>query len=155
MSSLNQIDRRLLELVQNDFPLEKKPWMKIGEKLNLEENEVLSRLKRLFNHGIIRKISSTLDARRMGFTSSTLIALRVNADRVQKVAQIINEYHNVSHNYQRDHEFNIWFTITALNKEELSNILQEIKLRANVKDSDVFNLPAKRLFKIDTRFNLR
>ena len=155
MNGFKHNDKKLLKLIQNDFPLNKRPWKSVGEKLNLEEDEVLSRIKRLYDRGIIRKISPVLNGRKAGFTSSTLVALRVKEEEVQKVARIINEYHNVTHNYQREHEFNIWFTITALNDEELSETLQNIKRIAEIEDDDMLDLPTIRLFKIDTRFILR
>ncbi len=155
MHGIDQVDKELLNLVLNDFPLNKRPWRRLGEKLNLEEDEVLSRIKRLFELGVIRKIGPALNGKRVGFAASTLVALRVEEDRIQKVSKIVNEYPNVTHNYQREHEFNIWFTISAFNDEELSKILQEIRTKVEVKDRDILNLPTRRHFKIDTRFMLK
>ena len=155
MNDLDQIDKRLLETLQFDFPLEKKPWIKIGEVLNLGEDEILKRLKRLSDRGIIRKIGPILNGRSVGFKSSTLVALKVEKNRINKVAQIVNKFDNVTHNYLRDHEFNMWFTITALDEKKLLKIIQEIQRRAGLKDDDILNLPTVRLFKINVCFDLK
>lgn len=149
---LDEVDKKLLQLAQDEFPLTRRPWAKLGDKLKITEEEVLSRLKRLRDEGVIRKIGPAIDLKKIGFSASTLIAMRVPEDRIERVAKIINECESVSHNYLREHEYNIWFTVTAPSEEELKKIVKEIKRRAGIPDAEILDLPASRRFKIDVRF---
>jgi DNA-binding Lrp family transcriptional regulator len=149
---LDEVDKMLLQLAQDEFPLTRRPWAKLGEKLNITEEEVLSRLRRLHNEGLIRKVGPVIDARKVGLNTSTLTAMKVPENEIERVAKIINEYESVSHNYLREHEYNLWFTITTLNEEELRRILREIAQRTGIKETNILNLPTIRRFKIDVRF---
>lgn len=151
---LDKIDEELLQLTQDEFPITKRPWAQLGSKLNITEEETLLRLKRLCNQGVIHKIGPILNSRKIGLKASTLVAMRVPEDRIEHVANIINEYESVSHNYQREHEYNLWFTLKAHNEKELQKIIEEIKRRTEIPDTDVLNLPALHMFKIDVRFQL-
>jgi len=116
--ALDGIDKKLLQLVQDDFPIVERPWHKISNLLNISEDEILLRIKRLSETGVIRKIGAIIDSPKIGLTAATLIAMQVPKSKVEAAAKIINEYDNVSHNYERDHEYNIWFTIAASNMQE-------------------------------------
>ncbi len=151
---LDSVDRRLLQEVQDNFPLVDRPWLKIGQRLNMSEEQVLTRLKQLQEEGIIQKIGPVLDARKVGLSAFTLIGMTVPKERVDEVAQIINEYEGVTHNYEREYEYNLWFTITAINDIELAKTLLEIKSRTGIKDEDILDLHTLRLFKIEARFQL-
>lgn len=153
-AKLDEVDKRLLQLAQDEFPVAKRPWARLGDKLNLAEEEVLLRLKRLHGKGIVRKIGPIVDAERLGLKASTLIAMKVPKAEVERAAKIINEYEGVSHNYVREHKYNVWFTIAASSEEELRKTLEEIKRRVGASDEDTLNLPAKRKFKLDVRFRL-
>jgi len=80
--------------------------------------------------------------------------MKVPENRIRKVANIVSKYREVSHCYQREHEYNLWFTIAAHNKIELEKMLEEIRRGANIAENDVLNLPSTRIFKIDVRFQL-
>ncbi len=149
---LDKLDKELLQLLQDDFPVEKRPWAELGKKLGIAEEEVLSRTKRLLSDGAIRKIRSILDAKKLGLCSSTLIAMKVPEEKMEKVVSIVNEYMSVTHNYRREHDYNLWFTITTCGDKDLRDTVEEIKRRAEIPDSDVLDLPDTRLFKIDVRF---
>lgn len=151
-AKLDEIDKRLLQLVQDEFPITRRPWAKLGDKLNITGEEVLSRLRRLRNEGVIRKIGPVIDARKVGLNASTLAAMRVPKNEIERVAKIINEYEIVSHNYLREHEYNLWFTIMTSNEGELRKILREIAQRTGIQETDVLDLPTIRRFKIDVRF---
>ena len=150
---LDPIDRRLLEKAQDDFPLIVRPWKNIGNDLGITEKEVIKRLNRLSRRGLIRRIGPALDARRLGM-ASTLIAMKLPEKRIQHVASLIRKCGNVSHCYQREHEYNLWFTIVARDKLELEKMLREIRRRTRVAENDTLNLPATRIFKTDVRFQL-
>lgn len=152
--NFNETDRKLLEILQGDFPIVEKPWKEIGAKLCLSENEVISRLKLFHESGIIQKIGPVLDGRKIGLAVATLVAMKVPKNKIDSVARIINEYTSVSHNYEREHEYNIWFTITASNIEQLTSILEEIQQKTGIKQEDVLNLPTVNRFKINVRLPL-
>ena len=151
---LDLMDRRLLEKAQDEFPLTIRPWASLGNDLGITEKEVMERLSGLFRRGVIRKIGPALDARRVGLRASTLIAMKVPEDRIQNVANMVSKYQEVSHCYQREHDYNFWFTIAAHNEIELEKVLDEIRRGADIAEDDVLNLPSTRIFKIDVRFQL-
>ena len=151
---LDEIDRKLVQLLQDDFPIVERPWKEVAQKLNLTEDNVISRLKQLNEFGIVRKIGSIVDGSKVGFTTATLVAMKVPKNKVDEVAFVINEYGCVSHNYEREHEYNVWFTITASNDNELTSILREITKKIGIAQSDILNLPTKQRFKINVRFQL-
>jgi len=114
----------------------------------------MERLNRLSKRGVIRKIGPALDAGRIGLRASTLIAMKVPEDRIETVAKMISKDRGVSHCYEREHEYNLWFTIAARDEHELENTLEEMRRGADVSGGDVLNLPSVRNFKIDVRFQL-
>jgi DNA-binding Lrp family transcriptional regulator len=150
---LDSMDRRLLERAQDDFPLTVRPWKGLGNDLGVTEKEVMRRLNRLSRLGLIRRIGPALDAKRLGL-ASTLVAMKVPEKRIQRVANVIRKCGNVSHCYEREHEYNLWFTMTAGDELELKRTLEEIRRAAHVAENDMLNLPATRIFKIDVRFQL-
>ena len=100
------------------------------------------------------KIGPIFDASRIGLKAATLVAMRVPKNKVDDVARIINEYSNVSHNYEREDEYNVWFTLAASSNSELAMILDELKQKTGVKEHDVLDLPTIRRFKVNVRFQL-
>jgi DNA-binding Lrp family transcriptional regulator len=152
--SLDEIDRTMLQMLQDDFPIVQHPWLEISGRLNISEDEVLSRLKRLVESDVIVKIGPIFDSSRIGLKAATLIAVKVPKDKVNDFARIINEYDNVSHNYEREDEYNVWFTLAASSNGELASVLDEIKQKTCTKDHDILNLPTVRRFKINVHFQL-
>jgi len=110
-SAMDAIDRRLLNLIQKDFPLVARPFAAIGEQLGTSEDDALARTRRLKKAEIIRQISAIFDSRRLGY-SSTLVAMDIPEEHIDESASRISEHPGVSHNYKRDHSFNLWFTLT-------------------------------------------
>ena len=151
---LDLMDRRLLEKAQDEFPLTLRPWASIAKKLGITEREVLERLSGLYRREIIRKIGPVLDARRVGLRASTLIAMKVPNNRIRKVAKLVSKYQEVSHCYQREHEYNFWFTIAAHDELELEKMLEKIRRGADIAEDDLLNLRPTKIFKIDVRFQL-
>ena len=151
---LDLMDRRLLEKAQDDFPLTVRPWKSIGDDLGITEMEVMERLARLSRQGVIRKIGPALDARRIGLRASTLIAMKVPKARIQKVAKLVSKYREVSHCYEREHVYNLWFTIAAPDEADLRKLIEGLTRAADIAENDVLNLPTTRMFKIDVRFQL-
>lgn len=149
---LDEIDKQLLQLTQDEFSIMKRPWKELGNRLKITEEEVLLRLKRLCIKGVIRKIGPILNTRKLGLSASTLIAMKVPEEKIEQVASIINEYESVSHNYQREHEYNLWFTVRTSDEKKLRRTIEEIKRRTEIPDANILDLPTLRVFKIDVSF---
>ncbi|MDD5093526.1 MAG: radical SAM protein, partial [Dehalococcoidia bacterium] len=149
--SLDETDRRLLNLLQTDFPLTLEPFADIGSKIGIDEAEVIQRVSRLKEDRIIRSIGPVFDSRALGY-ESTLVAMRFPSERIESAAQIINQHPGVGHNYQRDHTYNLWFTLAVRNKPELARTL--CQLEEQLAPEAMVELPALRIFKIRLFFDL-
>ena len=150
-ADMDDTDRAILNRIQSDFPIISRPYRAIAKDLGLDEDELIQRLRRLKDRGIIRRIGGNFSPDKLGFVS-TLCAARVPADRIDLFARVVNRYTGVTHNYQRDNEFNIWFTFIAPSMEEIRRNIEEISRETGV--TDILNLPATRVFKIRAHFNL-
>jgi DNA-binding Lrp family transcriptional regulator len=150
---LDRIDLRLLDALQDDLPLVPRPWAALGTRLGVPEQEVLERLGRMHDLGIVRAISPILDSHHLGLMATTLVALPVPIERVSDVAAIISGYPEVSHNFQRDNTYTVWFTLTAENEARLGELLSGILERTGIPERDILNLSTIRKFKIDVRFS--
>ncbi len=148
---MDDIDRKILNLIQREFPICAEPFKVIGGKLGLREEEVLERIRRLKTDEVIRRIGAVFDPKKLGFVS-TLCAARVPEDRIRDFVDAVNSYTGVTHNYRRNHDYNIWFTFIAEGPEALERALGEIKAKTGV--SDIISMPAKRTFKINATFEL-
>ncbi|WP_309493120.1 AsnC family transcriptional regulator [Candidatus Hecatella orcuttiae] len=153
MVTLDKTDRKLLQLVQDDFPLVEKPWAEVAAKLGVGEEEAIRRVKRLLREGVISRIGPIIDARKVGLKASTLVAVKVAEGEVERVARIINGFKEVSHNYERDNAYNLWFTVTARDEEELEKVLKKIKRKTGIREDDFLELRSQRVFKIGLKFN--
>ena len=150
-AKMDETDKKILQLLQGDFPLVEQPYKALGEKLNLTENQTINRLKHLKQTGITQKIGAVIDRSKTGLSAATLVALKVPAERVTAVSQVINQYSGVSHNYLREHEYNVWFTLKAQTHSELETTLNQ---RTAVAAKEMLNLPTKNCFKINVRFQI-
>jgi DNA-binding Lrp family transcriptional regulator len=150
---LDDIDRRLMNLLQSSFPLEREPYALVAEEAELSADEVKERAQRLLDERIIREITPIFDTRALGY-SSMLVAAKVDTEHPQRAARIINEHPGVSHNYLRTHEFNLWFTIATppdskLGLEATLEVLQELTGATSIRQ-----LPTLRLFKINMNLEM-
>jgi len=148
---LTDFDKRLLNLIQTDLPLEKRPFATIAERLGTGETEVIERLKFLKEQGFIRRIGPFFDSGRLGYVS-TLVALRVRPDRMTAVAKAVNRYSGVTHNYEREGDFNLWFALISPSISSQTKVLAEIEKFAGVEQ--LISLPATRKFKVSVQFKL-
>jgi DNA-binding Lrp family transcriptional regulator len=144
---LDELDRRLLNLLQGSFPLAARPYAHVAELAGVPEKEALRRTRRLRDERIIREITPIFDTRVLGYRSM-LVAARVDPENPWRAAKIINSHPGVSHNYLRDHDFNLWFTIATepdsrLGLEGTLEVLQRLTGAESVRQ-----LPTLRLFKI-------
>ena len=144
---LDDIDRRLLNLMQGSFPIAPRPYLRVAELGGVSEAEVMSRVQRLLDKRIIRQVTPIFDTRALGY-SSMLVAAKVDPEHPHRAAQVINEHPGVSHNYLRNHDFNLWFTIAT---EPDSKLGLEGTLEVLARESgaeSVRQLPTLKLFKI-------
>ncbi|HET9719250.1 MAG TPA: AsnC family transcriptional regulator [Solirubrobacteraceae bacterium] len=144
---LDDLDRRLLNLMQGRFPIAPRPYQHVGSEAGVSEAEVLGRVKRLLDERIIRQVTPIFDTRALGY-SSMLVAARVDPENPWRAANVINQHPGVSHNYLRNHEFNIWFTIATepdskLGLEGTLDILGRLAGAESIRQ-----LPTLKLFKI-------
>jgi len=151
MKALDNLDKKILNRIQSDFPLTSRPYLNIAEDLGISEKEVLSKVTRLKNSGIIRRIGGNFVPHKIGFVS-TLCAARVPEDKVAEFARVVNRYPGVTHNYRRDNAFNIWFTFIAPTMQEIEKNLESISRETGI--TDLLNLPATKVFKIKAQFDL-
>ncbi len=145
---LSETDRKILNLIQLDFPLTVHPYADIAAQLGITEDEVIDRLKRLTIEGAVRRIGPILNTKGMG-GSNTLVAVKVPPEQIDAAAAFINRYPEVSHNYLRTAGFNIWFTLSAPTRERIDTILKEIEDELKC---PVLDLPTIRQYKIQVRF---
>jgi siroheme decarboxylase len=141
-------DRELLNEIQAGFPVEPHPYAVIGERIGMGEHEVLSRIAKLKNEGIIRRMGASINSRRIGFVS-TLCAARVPPEKFDSFVQTVNATPGVTHNYQREHEYNVWFTLIVASADEKLRIIENL---SEITGVPILELPAKRIFKIRVDF---
>ena len=145
---LDELDKRVMNLMQGRFPLERRPYARVAELAETTEDEVLGRVQHLIDQRIIRQVTPIFDTRALGY-SSMLVAAKVDSEHPHRPAQIINSHPGVSHNYLRNHEFNLWFTIATEPDSKLGldgtlDVLQRLTGAESVRQ-----LPTLTLFKIN------
>lgn len=150
---MDPVDRRLLDCVQAGLPLVERPFAAVGEALGLGESEVLERLGRLRDEGVVRQLCAIFDTARLGYASS-LVAARVAPARIEAAARIISAHPGVSHNYERDFEWNLWFTL-AVPPDSTLGLDQTAAILARRAGLDAHRLlPALRVFKIGVKLDM-
>lgn len=151
MPLLDETNKKILNCIQLDFPIDPRPYKKIAEKLDLSEEELLHRIKTMKEEMLIRRIGGNFSPDRLGY-HSTLCAAMVETDKIELFTQTVNTYSGVTHNYRRDHKFNIWFTFIAPSVAIIKKNLEEISAKTGVRT--ILNLPATRVFKISANFKV-
>lgn len=149
--TIENMDRKLLNLIQTDFPVVPEPYRVLGEALGIGEDEVIARIRKLIEKGVIRRLGGIFDSRKLGYCGA-LCAMKVEDERIDQVAGVVNSYSGVTHNYLREHHFNMWFTVLAESKEEMDGIINEIRERTGIEEMMI--LPAENIFKIRVNFDL-
>ncbi len=151
MPAIGVKNKEILNNIQLNFPIDSRPYKIIAEKLGLSEDELIQRIKQMKKDMLIRRIGGNFSPDRLGY-HSTLCAAMVSEDKIDLFTQTVNAYSGVTHNYKRDHKFNVWFTFIAPSVEKINESLQEISDKTGVKT--ILNLPATRVFKISANFKL-
>jgi DNA-binding Lrp family transcriptional regulator len=150
MVTLGKLEQRVLEIIQQDFPIASHPYEKIARQLDSTEDEVFDSVQSLCRKGVIRRLGGSFDSRKLGYRS-TLVALSVPESQLDEVVAIVNSYPEVTHNYEREGTFNVWFTVIAPSDQAIEDIIENIKRRTGV---PAMNLPATHVFKIKVDFDL-
>ena len=150
---LDDTDKRLMNLLQSNFPLAPEPYARLAAEHDLDLDDLMTRTDRLVTERIIREITPIFDTRALGY-ESMLVAAKVDAEHPQRAAKIINSHPGVSHNYLRTHEFNLWFTIATPPDSELGlqgtlDVLQRLTSAESIRQ-----LPTLKLFKINMNLEM-
>jgi DNA-binding Lrp family transcriptional regulator len=148
---MDKIDKKILNILQTRFPIVPEPFDAVGTELGISGDEVIERVRRLKEKGIIRRIGAVFESRALGFTS-TLCAARVPEEKIRAFADVVNSYPGVTHNYRRSNEYNVWFTFIASDREALDKALDEIREKTGV--TDILSLKAVKTYKINATFEL-
>ncbi len=145
---MDAYDKQILDIIQSHFPLTARPYAAVGETVGLTEAEVLARVRRLKGEGVIRRMGANFGSRQLGW-KSTLCGAEVPTDRLDAFVAEVNRHPGITHNYLRDHRFNVWFALIAPDEAAVEAILAEITEKTGVA---VMNLPASKMFKIKVDF---
>lgn len=148
---LAKTDRLILKELQDNFPIVSRPFAQVSEKFNLTEEDLIRKIKALKKRKLIRYIGAIFEGKKLGI-KSTLVAMSVPKNDLARVIEVINSYPQVSHNYLREGEFNIWFTLCAPSTTRLAGLFEQIKQKTGI--TKVLNLETVRVFKVDARFKL-
>ncbi|MBT7262206.1 MAG: AsnC family transcriptional regulator [Desulfobacula sp.] len=151
MFVMDEKDRKILNQIQVDFPVDSRPYKILAEKIGIREDELIQRINQMKKDLLIRRIGGNFSPDRLGYYS-TLCAAKVPEDKIEVFTKTVNEYSGVTHNYKRDHEFNIWFTFIEASVETIKTNLENIKKTTKVET--ILNLPATRVFKISANFKV-
>ncbi len=146
------MENELLFEMQNSFALAQRPFELLAKRLNMEEERVISMVQKLKDEKIIRQTSAIFDTKRLGYKSS-LVAFKVDEEHIEEASQIINAHAGVSHNYLRNHDYNIWFTIAIepTSKLGLERTVEILKTMTKAKDAII--LPTLKMFKISVKMD--
>jgi DNA-binding Lrp family transcriptional regulator len=148
---LDEIDKAILNRIQSDFPIAARPFEVLARELDLDEDRIIDRIRKLKEAGIIRRIGANFVPDKVGFVS-TLCAACVPQEKIDHFSEVVNRYPGVTHNYQRDNHFNVWFTFIARSMEEIERSLDRIRQETGVET--IMNLPATKVFKIRAKFEV-
>lgn len=150
MATVEKFEQKVLEVIQQEFPIVSRPYEELARRLGSTENEVFEAVQDLCAKGIIRRLGGSFDSRKVGY-KSTLVGLSVPEDRLEEVVEIVNSYPGVTHNYEREEKYNVWFTLIEESSEVVERTLAEIETKTEVTP---LNLPATHIFKIKVDFDL-
>jgi DNA-binding Lrp family transcriptional regulator len=149
--NLDELDRQILNRVQKSVPLAQRPFQVLANELGTTEDEVIGRMRRMWDEGVIRRLGPILDYASWGM-SGLLVAAKTSDDRISLAREVLCAYPEITHAYLRKHEWNLWFTVIAENETARKAIIAEVTERAQL--TDVKELPMERTFKLGVKFTL-
>ena len=147
----DQTSKNILNRIQADFPIDPRPYKVLAEELGLSEDQLIDQIEQMKQEMIIRRIGGNFSPDRLGF-HSTLCAARVEPEKIELFNKTVNGFSGVTHNYQRNHHYNIWFTFIAPSVQEIKECLETISQKTGV--TEILNLPATHVFKIAANFKV-
>lgn len=150
---MDKIDSQILQELQDNFPLSERPYEVVADRMHISKEELWNRIQLMLDEGVIRRMGASFDSNKLGFRS-TLAAVSVDSELVDRAADVIGQFSEVTHSYLRNDVFNIWFTLIAVDNNRIENILEQIRKSLCLERSKILNLPMKRLFKLDARFRV-
>jgi len=148
-AQLTDFQKRLCNELQNCIPVNKRPFQKIADKLQTSEKQILLQIKQLKKKAIIRRFGAIINYRALG-QESTLAAAHIEKRKLPAVVKAVNALDGVSHNYLREHYYNLWFTLRADSQSQISTTLDKLQKRFR---TDFHSLPVVTQFKLDVRFD--
>lgn len=134
---MDALDRKIINQLQTGFPLTEEPFLAVANQLEIEESELLSRLKNLLENKTLSRFGPMYDAQKLGGAFS-LVAVRVPESEYERVTEIVNSFPEVAHNYKRDHEFNMWYVLATESPQQIDEVNAAIEKKTGMK---VFNMP--------------
>jgi len=146
---MNDADKRLLDDFQRDFPLVARPYAEIGKRLGMSEDDVIQAYENLADQKYVSRIGAVIAPNRVG--ASTLAAMRVPKDRLEEVAAFVSGFEEVNHNYEREHDINLWFVVAAGDVMHVGAVLGRIEAKTAI---PVMNLPIIEDYHLDLGFKL-
>lgn len=148
---LDNTDKKILDIIQTNFPLSPRPYKVIGDEAGISEQEALEKVLNLKKQGIIRRLGANFQSKKLGFRS-TLCAAKVPQDKLEMFIDTVNAQKGVTHNYLRNHAYNVWFTLIGPSWDSVCQTLADI---TEVTGVEILNLPATKLFKIRVDFAMQ
>ncbi len=148
---MDDLDKKILSVIQTDFPVATGPFNVLADRLGADPDDVAGRISDMRRSGSVRRLGAVFDSRALGYFS-TLVAARIPPERLDQVAGTVTGLHGVTHNYRREHVYNLWFTLTAESESRIEAILAD--LRSSTGIDAFFSLPALVVYKIRVNFDL-
>ncbi len=134
---MDEIDKRIINHLQNGFPVCESPYLQVASQLDISEQSLIQRLKALLDDGVLTRFGPLYHAEQMG-GALTLAAMKVPVDQFDENANIINAFPEVAHNYARNHELNMWFVLATETPEQIDRVIEQIERQTGLK---VYNMP--------------
>lgn len=147
---MDTLDRQIINELQGGFPVSEHPYAEVAATLNTSEEELISRLERMLDQGLLSRFGPMYHAERLG-GGLTLAAISVPEHRFDTVTEIVNSHAEVAHNYARDHKLNMWFVLATETPERISEVIDEIEAETGL---EVVNMPKLEEYFIGLRFDL-
>ncbi len=145
---MDETDRLIINSLQGSFPICDQPYLEVAQQLGISEEELLSRLQTMLDKRTLTRFGPMYDIQKLG-GSFSLCAIRVPAERFEEVTEIVNAFPEVAHNYERDHEFNMWYVLATESPEQITQTNQAIAARTGLK---VYNMPKIQEFFVGLHF---
>jgi siroheme decarboxylase len=146
---MNEVDRNIINQMQENFPVCERPFAMMAEQLDLDENELLQRVQSLLDDGTLSRFGPMYNIERLGGMYS-LVAMRIPEHDLEQVIKIVNGYSEVAHNYERTHEFNIWFVLAAESESHLVALLEDIEKQTGY---PTYDMPKLEEFYVGLKFD--